>query len=103
MDGLLIVLFGLLHVADGVATYLGLSFFALKEANPVLDYCSHSMGVGCSVTLLKLVELGFVAFLFAGRRKMKSRWITATLASAVTFYGWAVTNNVHLIVDALLA
>jgi hypothetical protein len=100
MDALLIILFGLLQVADGIVTYLGLRFLDLREANPVLNYCADSMGLGCSIALLKLAELGFAGFLFAARRKMKSRWITATLASAVVFYGWAVTNNLHLVVDA---
>jgi uncharacterized membrane protein len=100
VDALLIVLFGLLHVADGVVTYFGLSFSGLEEANPLLNYCADSVGLGCSITLLKLAELGFVAYLFAGRRNMKSPWITATLASAVVFYSWVVTNNVMLVVEA---
>ena len=100
VDALLIILFGLLHVADGIVTYFGLSFFDLEEANPVLNYCADSFGLGCSITVLKMMELSFIAFLFASRRKMKSPWITATLASAVVFYSWVVTNNVMLVVDA---
>lgn len=100
MDALLIILFGLLQVADGVVTYLGLSFSGLDEVNPVLNFCTKLLGLGCSITLLKLPGLGFMTFLFTGRHKMKSRWITATLASAVVFYSWVVTNNVILVVDA---
>ncbi len=100
MDALLIVLFGLLHVADGIVTYFGLSFFGLVEVNPLLNYCADSIGLGCSITLLKMAELSFVMFLFTGRHRMKSRWITATLASAVVFYSWVVTNNVMLVFDA---
>lgn len=100
MDAVLIILFGLLHVADGVVTYFGLTSFGLVEVNPVLNYCADSFGLGCSITVLKIAELSFIAFLFAGRRNMKSRWITATLGSAVMFYSWVVTNNVMLVIDA---
>ncbi|BBL74576.1 DUF5658 family protein [Methylomagnum ishizawai] len=100
MDALLLILFALLHVADGIVTYFGLSWFGLEEVNPVLNYCAGYFGLACSITALKLVALGFIAFVFAGRRRIKSRWMTATLASAVTFYGWVVTNNVMLVIDA---
>lgn len=100
MDALLIVLFGLLHVADGVVTYLGLRFFGLEEVNPVLNFSADAIGLGNSITLFKLGELAVVAFLFMDRHKMRSRWITATLASAVVFYGWVVTNNVALVIEA---
>lgn len=98
MDALLILLFGLLHIADGVVTYLGLKFFGLEEVNPVLILSAKAIGLGNSITLFKMGELGLVAFLFFDRHKMRSRWITATLASAVVFYGWVVTNNVSLVV-----
>lgn len=100
MDALLIVLFGLLHIADGIVTYFGLSWFGLVEVNPVLNYCAETLGLGSSITVLKMLELSVVAFLFARRRRMHSPWITATLASAVVFYSWVVTNNVMLVMDA---
>jgi hypothetical protein len=100
VDAVLIVLLGLLHVADGIVTYLGLSFFGLEEVNPILNYCSHLLGLGCSITLFKAGELVVVALLFLDRNKMRSRWITATLGSAVLFYSWVVTNNVTLVLEA---
>jgi len=100
MYALLIILFGLLQVADGVVTYLGLSFSGLDEVNPVLNFCAELVGLGYSIVLLKMAGLVFIAFLFTDRHKMKSRWITATLTSAVAFYSWVVTNNVILVVDA---
>lgn len=100
MIALLIVLLGLLHVADGIVTYFGLSFFGLEEVNPILNYCADAVGLGYSITLFKLAELGIVTFLFFDRKKMHSPWITATLASVVVFYGWVVTNNVTLVLEA---
>jgi hypothetical protein len=100
MNGLLIILLGLLHVADGVVTYLGLSFFGLEEVNPILNFCADRVGLECSITAFKAGELAVVAFLFLDRKKMRSPWITATLTSAVVFYGWVVTNNVALVLDA---
>jgi hypothetical protein len=98
MNSLLIVIFGLLHVADGIVTYLGLSFAELEEVNPVLNAFSEQLGLGFSITLLKLVCLTVIAFLFYRRRRMKSRWITVSLGSAVTFYSWVISNNVFLVV-----
>ncbi|QSA96414.1 DUF5658 family protein [Methylococcus sp. EFPC2] len=97
MNAPLIVLFALLQVADGVVTYLGLSFAEVDEVNPVLNVVAEVFGLGWTITLLKLVGLAFIAFLYFDRRKMKSRWITAMLASAVSFYSWVVTNNVMLV------
>ncbi|QPK64222.1 hypothetical protein IVG45_04425 [Methylomonas sp. LL1] len=100
MNTLLIVLFGLLHVADGVVTYLGLNFTSVDEVNPVLNYFVELLGLGFSITLLKAACLSVLIFMFYDRHKMKSRWITASLMSAVTFYGWVVSNNVLLVVYA---
>ncbi len=102
MDALLIVLFGLLQVADGIVTYLGLSSKGVDEVNPVLNFFVGLLGLGGSITLLKLAGLAFITFLFFDRHKMKSRWITATLASAVTFYIWVVSSNVILVVGAYM-
>ncbi|MFM8333417.1 MAG: DUF5658 family protein [Candidatus Methylumidiphilus sp.] len=98
MNTLLIVFFALLQVADGVVTYLGLGLFAnVDEVNPILGLFAGRLGLAGAITLLKLVGLAFVAFLFFDRHKMKSRWITASLASAVGFYSWVVSNNVLLV------
>ena len=100
MNAILIVFFALLQVADGVVTYLGLGFANVDEVNPVLGILIGLFGLGGSITLLKLAGLAFVAFLFFDRHKMKSPWITATLASSVTFYSWVVGSNVILVVGS---
>ena len=100
INNLLIVLFGLLHVADGVITYLGLRFAAVLEVNPLLNYFVQFFGLGCSITVLKLGIVSVIGFLYVERRKMHSCWSTATLASAVGFYLWVVSNNVFLVVGA---
>ncbi len=100
MNTLLIILFGLLHVADGIITYLGLSFDVVDEANPVLNFCAEQVGLGFSITTLKLACISVLIYMFYGRHKMKSPWVTATLASAVSFYSWVVTNNIFLVVTA---
>ena len=100
MNTFFIVLFGLLQIADGIVTFFGLKFAEVDEVNPVLNYVANFIGLGFSITLLKLAGLAFIIFLFYDRRKMKSRWITTTLALSVTFYSWVVSNNVILVVGA---
>ena len=100
MNGIFIILFGLLQIADGIVTFLGLKFDLVEEVNPMLNYFVERVGLGYSITLLKLAGLCFIAFMFFDRHNMKSRWITATLASAVAFYGVVVSNNVALVVSA---
>ena len=95
-----IVLFGILQIADGVVTFFGLTSAEVDEVNPVLNFFVELIGVGYSITLLKLAGLAFIVFLFTDRHKMKSRWITTTLGVAVTFYGWVVSNNMILVVGA---
>jgi hypothetical protein len=96
----LIVLFGLLQIADGIVTFLGLDQDLVDEVNPVLNASAKYFGLGASIAVLKLAGLAFIAFLFFDRHKMKSRWITAALASAVGFYSWVVANNVTLVLTA---
>lgn len=103
MNTILIVLFGLLQVADGAVTYLGLSFANLDEANPALAPFVSFLGLGGSITLFKLVGLAFVLFLFLDRHRMKNPWITATLASSVSFYSWVVSNNASLVINSVFA
>lgn len=96
----LIAIFGILQIADGIVTYLGLDSFGLAEANPVLNIVAGLFGVGAAIAVVKLCGLGFITFLFVDRHNMKSGWITATLASADTFYGWVLTNNLSLVLAA---
>jgi len=100
MYALLIIVFGLLQVADGVVTYLGLSLSGLEEVNPVLNFSAELLGLGYSIFLIKAAGLAFITFLFFDRHKLKNRWVTATLTSAVAFYSWVVTNNVILVIEA---
>ena len=98
VNSALILSFGGLHVADGIVTYLGLTFAELAEVNPVLNYFTGLFGLGVSIILLKLMILGGTAAIFIDRRKIKSRWGSATLAFAVLFYCGVVINNVLLVV-----
>ncbi len=98
MNAFFIVLFGLLQVADGAVTFFGLKFAGVDEVNPVLNCIAGLLGLGLSITLIKLAGLAFITFLFFDRHKMKSRWITTTLALAVSFYSWVVSSNVILVV-----
>lgn len=95
---MLILLFGILHIADGLVTYLGLSFAAVNEVNPLLNYFAGLWGLGLAITLLKIAILFAITYIFIGRHTIKSRWGTATLAWADTFYSWVVTNNFVLVI-----
>lgn len=97
LNALLILFFGLLHIADGLVTYLGLSFAAVDEVNPVLNYFAGLWGLGLAITLLKLAILFVITYIFIGRHTIKNRLGTATLAWADTFYSWVVTNNFVLV------
>ncbi|MGR8929985.1 MAG: DUF5658 family protein [Gammaproteobacteria bacterium] len=97
---LLILLFALLHTADGIITYLGLRFDYVDEANPLLLFFAGTMGLGLSIFALKLLCLEFIAVLFFARRKMGSCWGTATLVGADAFYSWVVSNNILLVAAA---
>jgi len=99
VDAFLIVLFGLLQFADGVVTFLGLQTPHIEEANPLANLCFQLLGQACSITVIKLLGLGFILFLFLERRKMNSRWITTTLASGVAFSTWALLHNVALLIS----
>jgi len=96
----LILLFGLLHAADGVITYFGLKFDLVDEANPVLVFFAGTMGLGLSIFLFKLLFIEFIAVLYFARRNMGSCWGTATLLSADAFYSWVVSNNILLVAAA---
>lgn len=98
VNAMLILLFGILHIADGLVTYLGLSFAAVNEVNPLLNYFAGLWGLGLAITLLKIAILFAITYIFIGRHTIKSRWGTATLAWADTFYSWVVTNNFVLVI-----
>jgi hypothetical protein len=100
LNTLMIVLFGFLHVADGLVTYLGLSFTNVDEANPILNYFAGQVGLGMAITLLKLTIMVVIAFVYFDRQSIKSRWGTAALAWADTFYSCVVTNNLILVMGS---
>ena len=100
MNTYFIVLFGLLQIADGIVTFFGLKLAGVGEVNPILNFFAEFLGLGFSITLIKLAGLAFIVFLFYDRHKMKSRWITTTLGLAVTFYSWVVSSNMILVVGA---
>lgn len=94
----LILLFGLLHTADGIVTYFGLKFNYADEVNPVLLFFAGTMGLGLAIFALKLLCVEFIALLYVTRRNIGSCWGTATLFSADAFYSWVVSNNIVLVV-----
>ncbi len=100
LNTMMILLFGLLHVADGVVTYLGLSFTSVDEVNPLLNYVAGQMGLGSAIFSLKLVILLVITSIFFDRHSIKGRLGTVTLFSADTFYGWVVTNNCLLVISS---
>ncbi|MDD2760534.1 MAG: DUF5658 family protein [Methylomonas sp.] len=96
----LILVFALLHTADGIITYLGLKFDTVDEANPVLVFFAGTMGLGVAIFLLKLLCLEFIAVLYFARRNIKGCLGTMTLLSADAFYSWVVSNNILLVAAA---
>lgn len=96
----LILLFALLHTADGIVTYFGLKFNYATEVNPVLVFFAGTMGLGLAIFALKLLCVEFIAVLYFARRNIGSCWATATLFSADAFYSWVVSNNILLVVGA---
>lgn len=100
VNTILILLYALLHTADGIVTYLGLKFDLVDEVNPLLIFLAGTMGLGLSIFLLKLLFLEFIAVLYFARHRMVSCWGTATLLTADAFYGWVVSNNIVLVVTA---
>lgn len=98
VNAFFIVLFGLLQIADGIVTFFGLKCAEVDEVNPILNFFADLIGLGYSITLLKLAGLAFILFLFFDRHKMKSRWITTTLGLAVSFYSWVVGSNMLLVI-----
>jgi hypothetical protein len=97
MDGLLIVVFGLLQVADGAITYIGLRCTEIDEVNPFASFCFEHFGLGASITVMKLLGLAFIALVFARRHRIHSPWVTATLSLVVSAYVWVVAHNLNLV------
>lgn len=100
LTALLIAMFGMMQIADGIITYFGLSSFGLDETNPLLVLVAGFLGLGRAIAVVKLCGLAFITFLFFDRHKMRSHWITAALACADMFYGWVLTNNLSLVLAA---
>ncbi|MCK9605620.1 MAG: DUF5658 family protein [Methylomonas sp.] len=96
----LILLFALLHTADGIVTYFGLKFNYATEVNPILIFFAGTMGLGLAIFALKLLCVEFIAVLYFARRNIGSCWATASLFSADAFYSWVVSNNILLVVSA---
>jgi Domain of unknown function (DUF5658) len=99
VNSLMILLFAVLHIADGVVTYLGLSFTGVNEANPILNYIVPHYGLGPAIAMVKVYVLLVLTLVYFDRNAIKSRWGTAALAWADTFYGWVVANNFILVMD----
>lgn len=97
MDALLLILLGLLQMADGTVTYLGIKGDSVDEANPVAEWCFEYVGLGCSITAVKLAVVALIALIFFRRRQLKRRFLTATLSLLVSFYSWVVANNMMLV------
>lgn len=100
MNALLLVLLGLLQMADGTVTYLGIRGDLVDEANPLAELCFKHLGLGCSITVVKLVGLAIIGSVFLRRHRFKRRHFTATLSLLVSAYSWVVANNVRLILEA---
>lgn len=100
LNSALLIVFALLHTADGFVTYFGLKFTSVDEANPVLVFVAGILGLGLSIFLLKLVCLSVIAMLYSGRRNLGNCWSTATLFSADAFYSYVVGNNLFLVAVA---
>jgi len=100
LNSALLIVFAMLHTADGFLTYFGLKFTSVDEANPVLVFVAGVMGLGLSIFLLKLLCLSAIAILYSARRNLGNCWSTATLFSADAFYSYVVGNNLFLVVVA---
>ncbi|AEG01228.1 DUF5658 family protein [Methylomonas methanica] len=96
----LILLFALLHTADGIVTYFGLKFNYATEVNPILIFFAGTMGLGLAIFALKLLCVEFIAVLYFARRNINGGWATVSLLSADAFYSWVVSNNILLVVGA---
>jgi Domain of unknown function (DUF5658) len=101
MNALLLVLLGLLQMADGTVTYVGIRGAMVDEANPLAELCFGHLGLGCSITVAKLIGLAIIGSVFLRRHRFnKRRHFTATLSVLVSAYSWVVANNVMLILAA---
>ena len=99
INAFLLILFGLLHIADGIITYLALLYADTAEINPLLNTVADSIGLGHAILLLKFVCLAVIAYLYFERRKMKNLSGTMALICANCFYLWVVINNTMLLMD----
>jgi len=93
----LILLFGLLNIADGILTYLGLRYCEVAEANPILDIFSHTIGLGYSIILVKSMVLASLIMLFLSRNTVNRCGSSIMLLTGNLLYFWVVGNNANLV------
>ena len=93
----LIILIALLNIADGVLTYLGLTFYEVAEANPVLDVFSSRLGLGSAIIFIKAIIISGLVLMFIKRSCIRCYTNITTLFLTNVFYLWVVGNNTDLI------
>jgi len=93
----LILLFGLLNIADGILTYLGLRYCEVAEANPILDVFSNTIGLGYSIMLIKSMVLASLLMLFLSRNTVNRCGSSLMLVAGNVLYFWVVGNNANLV------
>ena len=93
----LIILIALLNIADGVLTYLGLTFFEVAEANPVLDLFSSRLGLGSAIIFIKAIIISGLILIFIRRSCARCYTNITTLFLTNVFYLWVVGNNTDVI------
>jgi hypothetical protein len=54
---IVVVLFLVAQLLDGVFSYLGISAFGVSEGNPLIAHYIHHVGLGPSLTVAKLVAV----------------------------------------------
>lgn len=97
LQAALIIFIALLNIADGVLTYLGLTFFDVAESNPVLDVFSSRLGLGSAIIFIKAIILYGLILMFIKRSCYRCYTNITTLFLTNVFYLWVVGNNTDLI------
>lgn len=93
----LIILIAVLNIADGVLTYLGLTFFEVAEANPILELFSSRLGLGSAIIFIKAIIISGLVLMFFRRSCVHCYTNIATLFVTNIFYLWVVGNNTDLV------
>ena len=97
LNAIFIILFGLLHVADGVLTYFGLSYSNVIEVNPILNYFIELSSIGYSILFVKSLIIFIIFLIFINRNNIKGQLGTIALLCANVFYVFIVFNNAILV------